>query len=241
MRAPLRVGLVGYGLGGSVFHAPLIEATEGLSLEAVVTSDRQRAEAVRRRYPRAQVVGSVEDLLSDAAALDVVVVAVPNARHFEVAEAALRAGLTTIVDKPVTPTSAEARDLAQIAEERGVSVIPYHNRRWDGDYLTVEGLVRSGRLGDVWRFESRFERWRPGPPPARTWKHDPSQPGGGSAARPEVQHRPAAVAQSYERVVVERAQAPGHLGVDRLRAAEEVQRLVHQVCSQVEEYAATRL
>ena len=176
---PLRVAVVGYGLGGSVFHAPLVEATDDMTLEVVVTSDRERAEAARRRYPRARVVGRAAELFEDPDRVDLVVITVPNAHHFELAEAALEAGMATVIDKPVTPTSAEARRLARLAEEKGLSAIPYHNRRWDGDYLTLEGLVRSGRLGEVWRFESRFERWRPGPPPVRTWKHDASQPGGG--------------------------------------------------------------
>lgn len=175
----MRVAVVGYGLGGSVFHAPLIDATDGLTLEAVVTSDPERAAAVHRRYPRTRVVAGVDDLLAGDGDVDVVVVTVPNAHHFAVAEAALSAGLTTVVDKPVTPTSAEARRLACLAAERGVSVIPFHNRRWDGDYLTVAGLVRSGRLGRVWRLESRFERWRPRPSPTPTWKQDPSLAGGG--------------------------------------------------------------
>lgn len=171
--------MIGYGLGGSVFHAPLIAATPGLELGAIVTSDPQRRTAASARYPGVRLVASVEELLSDPAGWDLVVVTTPNATHFPVAWAVLSAGFPVVVDKPVTPTSAEAEQLEALARRQGVSVIPYHNRRWDGDYLTVEELVSSGRLGQVWRFESRFERWKPGPPAPGSWKHDPSQAGGG--------------------------------------------------------------
>ncbi len=172
------MALVGYGLGGSAFHAPLIAATAGLTLGAVVTTDAARAAEVAARYPEAEVVAGVEGLLESAGDWDLVVVTVPNARHREVAEAALGAGLPVVLDKPVTPTVAEAERLARLAADRGVSLIPYHNRRWDGDFLTVGDLVGAGRLGQVWRFESRFERWKP-TLAAGTWKQDPAAPGGG--------------------------------------------------------------
>lgn len=178
MREPARVGLVGYGLGGSVFHAPLISTTPGLALAAVVTSDPERAGEVRRRYPQARVAASFDGLLDDPAGLDLVVVTVPNAWHLEVAERAVAAGLPVVLDKPVTPSLAEAERLGRAAAAAGVSVIPYHNRRWDGDFLTVRRLIRAGRLGRVWRFESRFERWKP-VLAARSWKQDPDLPGGG--------------------------------------------------------------
>lgn len=174
----VRVAVIGYGLGGSVFHAPLIAATPGMELGAIVTSDPQRRTAASSRYPGARLVESVGDLLSDPTGWDLVVVTTPNATHYPVARAVLSSGIAVVVDKPVTPTSAEAEQLEALARRQGVSVIPYHNRRWDGDYLTVKELVSSGQLGQIWRFESRFERWKPGPP-APGWKHDPSQAGGG--------------------------------------------------------------
>lgn len=175
----VKVALVGYGLGGSVFHAPLIDATPGLSLSAVVTGNPGRRVEVRSKYPRTAVLATLDELLAEAGEWDLVVVTTPNASHFAVAEAVVAAGVTVVIDKPVTPTSAEAQRLADLAAERGVGVIPYHNRRWDGDFLTVSELVGSGRLGRIWRFESRFERWRPDPPAPGSWKYDPNQPGNG--------------------------------------------------------------
>jgi predicted dehydrogenase len=179
MPDPARVALIGYGLGGSVFHAPLIATTPGLSLDVIVTSDASRQASARERYPRTRVITDVGRLLTIAGDLDLAVVSVPNAAHFSVAEALLSAGLPAVVDKPVTPTSREARRLEDLAFDRGVSVIPYHNRRWDGDFLTAAELIGSGRLGEIWRFESRFERWRPGALSGAPWKHDLTLPGGG--------------------------------------------------------------
>lgn len=179
MSAVARVALFGYGLGGSVFHAPLIDVIPELDLAAIVTSDPGRVESARRRYPAAAVMAGLDDLLRTPEDWDLVVITTPNASHFSLAEAVIGAGISAVVDKPVTPTSAEAQHLADLAARHGVSVIPYHNRRWDGDFRTVRDLVAAGRLGQVWRFESRFERWRPGPPDSDSWKQDPDQAGGG--------------------------------------------------------------
>ncbi|MFE0252450.1 Gfo/Idh/MocA family oxidoreductase [Streptomyces sp. NPDC059010] len=159
--APLRVGLIGYGLAGSVFHAPLISTTEGLALDTVVTSNPERQEQARAEHPGVRVVATPDDLLARAADLDLVVIASPNKTHVPLATAALKAGLPVVVDKPIAGTSAEARELAVLAEERGLLLSVFQNRRWDNDFLTLRGLLAKGELGDVWRFESRFERWRP--------------------------------------------------------------------------------
>jgi len=155
----LRVGLIGYGLAGSVFHAPLIAATPGLSLAAVVTGNPERAARVRAKHPGAAVVGGVEQLWP--LNLDLVVVASPNRLHVAHATAALEAGVAVVVDKPLAVTADQARALADRAELLGLPLSVFQNRRWDGDFLTVAELVRGGGLGDVYRFESRFERWRP--------------------------------------------------------------------------------
>lgn len=176
--APARVAVIGYGLGGSVFHAPLISVNDRLSLAAIVTSNPERQEAARIRYPEASILPSVTALLDRDHGLDLAVVTVPNAAHVEVTRQVLQSGVSVVVDKPIAPTSAEAEDLAALAEAKGLRVVPYHNRRWDGDFRTLKALLDTGRLGELWRLESRFERWRPGPE-SRSWKRDASQPGGG--------------------------------------------------------------
>jgi predicted dehydrogenase len=158
---PLRVGLVGYGLAGSVFHAPLISATEGLILDTVVTANEERQAQARAQFPDVRLAARPEELFARAAELDLVVLASPNKTHVPLATAALKAGLPVVVDKPIAGTAAEARALAALAEEHGLLLSVFQNRRWDNDFLTLRGLIAEGELGDVWRFESRFERWRP--------------------------------------------------------------------------------
>lgn len=173
---PLRVGVVGYGLAGRVFHAPLVTRTPGLTLAAVATGNAERAAQVADRYPGARVVARAEALWEGPDAVDVVVVASPNATHAALAAAALDAGRHVVVDKPVAPTAAEVRALADRARRAGRLLVPFQNRRWDGDFLTVRRLVADGALGTVHRFESRFDRWRPGGPRA-AWKDDPAAGG----------------------------------------------------------------
>ncbi|MFJ2820876.1 Gfo/Idh/MocA family oxidoreductase [Streptomyces toxytricini] len=158
---PLRVGLVGYGLAGSVFHAPLVAATEGLVLDTVVTSDPARRAQAEEAYPGVRVTASAEELWSGGSAVDLVVVASPNKTHVPLATAALSAGVPVVVDKPLAGTAAEARELAGLADRTGTFLSVFQNRRWDNDFLTVRRLIADGELGDVQRFESRFERWRP--------------------------------------------------------------------------------
>jgi scyllo-inositol 2-dehydrogenase (NADP+) len=158
---PIRTAVVGYGLAGAVFHGPLIAATDGLELTAVVTGNPQRAQAATDRYPGLRVVSSVPELLASPQEYDLVVVASPNSSHVPVALAAIRAGLAVVVDKPVAPTAAAARELRDAAAAAGTALSVFHNRRFDGDALTVQDLRASGELGSVHRFESRFERWRP--------------------------------------------------------------------------------
>lgn len=175
---PLRVGLVGYGLAGSVFHAPLITATEGLVLDTVVTSNEERREQARAEFPAVRFATSPDELWERADELDLIVIASPNKTHVPLATAALKAGLPVVVDKPVAGTAAEARELAALAEERGLLLSVFQNRRWDNDFLTLRALIADGELGEVRRFESRFERWRPQPKGGWRESGDPQEIGG---------------------------------------------------------------
>jgi predicted dehydrogenase len=120
-------------------------------------------------------VASVDQLLARAD-LDLIVVTTPNHTHVPLALAALRSGRHVVVDKPVAPTAAEARSLRTVAAEHGRRCVPFHNRRWDGDFRTVRDLVEQGRLGRLAHVEIRWERWRPkvNPNPERAWKDDPA-------------------------------------------------------------------
>ncbi|WP_433204492.1 Gfo/Idh/MocA family protein [Nocardia sp. CA-107356] len=159
----LQVAIVGYGLAGSVFHAPLIAAQPRMRVAAVVTGSAERAEQARREHPGVRVVASADALFADIAGIDLVVVATPNRTHAPLAGRALDVGLPVVVDKPFAVSVAEGEDLIARAERAGVALSVFQNRRWDGDFLTVRRLIDDGRLGEVRRFESRFERWRPVP------------------------------------------------------------------------------
>ncbi|MCX4550914.1 Gfo/Idh/MocA family oxidoreductase [Streptomyces sp. NBC_01500] len=176
--APHRVALVGYGLAGSVFHAPLIAATEGLVLDTVVTSNEERREQARAEFPDVRFVDAPEDLWARADELDLIVIASPNKTHVPIATAALEAGLPVVVDKPIAGTAAEARELAALADARGLLLSVFQNRRWDNDFLTLRKLIDDGELGTVQRFESRYERWRPQLKGGWRESGDPSEIGG---------------------------------------------------------------
>ena len=173
-----KVALIGYGIGGRFFHAPIITATTGLELTAIITGNADRASEARAEYPGAQVVGSAAELFSNPSDVELVVISTPNRSHVPLARAALEAGLHVVVDKPMAPTSAEARSLVDEAQRRGLILTVYHNRRFDGDFLTLQRLLSENALGDVHRFESRFERWRPTPKGGWRESADPLEVGG---------------------------------------------------------------
>jgi predicted dehydrogenase len=158
---PIRVALLGYGLAGAVFHAPLIASVEGLELAAIVTRDEERRTRARRDYPSAALLGAPEEVWERAGDLDLAVVAATNRAHVPLARSSIEAGLAVVVDKPLAASAGEGRSLVRDAHERGVMLTVFQNRRWDGDFLTIRGLLEEGALGEVARFENRFERWRP--------------------------------------------------------------------------------
>ena len=177
---PIRVALVGYGFGGSTFHAPFISAEPRLDLAAIVTNNQKRQATVRRRYPNATVCGNIGDLLAMIDAIDLVVISTPNSTHVEIATAMLSRGRPVVVDKPVAPTAAEVRHIAAVAAKVGSSIVPFQNRRWDGDFRTVEELVGSGEIGALYNVESRYERWQPAVSldVERAWKQSAAQGAG---------------------------------------------------------------
>jgi scyllo-inositol 2-dehydrogenase (NADP+) len=152
----IRVGLVGFGLAGKVFHAPIISAVEGLELAAVVERSGKEAE---KAYPAITTYPSLEAMLADAT-IQLIVVATPNTSHAWLAQQALEAGRHVVVDKPVAITSAEIASLIQHAKDSGRLLIPFHNRRWDSDFQTLRKLLHEQLLGRVVSLESTFDRWR---------------------------------------------------------------------------------
>jgi predicted dehydrogenase len=170
LTAPIRVGLVGYGLAGKVFHAPLIRATTGFELAVVVSS---RVDEVRARLPDAAIVQQIGDVLTDPS-IGLVVIATPDHLHKPHVLAALAAGKHVVVDKPFAPNLSEAQEMAARAAQAGTQLFVFHNRRWDADFLTLRKLIDAGELGEIRQFESHFDRYRPAV--GERWKD--TRPGG---------------------------------------------------------------
>ncbi len=169
----IRVGLIGFGFAGRVFHANVLDAVEGLELAAIVQRSGSTAAAA---FPHAKIVPSVEALLEDAS-IQLVVVATPNTTHLPIARQCLLAGRHVVVDKPFALTSGEAVELIELARERHRLLSVYQNRRWDGDFLTVRTLLDGDQLGRLVKFESHYDRYRLAPR-LHAWREDGS-PGGG--------------------------------------------------------------
>jgi scyllo-inositol 2-dehydrogenase (NADP+) len=170
---PLRVGLIGFGLAGQAFHAPVIRSVAGMQLACVL--ERHGALA-QQKYPDVRVARTLDELLQDEQ-IRLWVVATPNSSHFELARLCLLAGRDVVVDKPLTVTSREAADLIELADQRQRLLSVYHNRRWDGDFLTVRKLVESGVLGRVVECELHYDRFRPQLKP-NAWR-ERDEPGSG--------------------------------------------------------------
>jgi len=152
----VRVGLIGFGLAGQAFHAPMIRGVAGMELACVLERHGNNS---RQRYPAVRVARNLEEMLSDKT-INLCVVATPNDSHFSYAKACLEAGRHVVVDKPLTPTMAEAEQLVRLAAERKLLFSVYQDRRWDGAFLTVRKLVAAKALGEVAEYEARFDRFR---------------------------------------------------------------------------------
>ena len=157
----VRAAILGYGLAGQVFHAPLIASVPGMSVAALVTGSPERQRKAHADYPQATVYSTADELWRDAGNYDLAVIATPNSAHVPLGLAALDAGLPIVVDKPVAASVADAERLVEASKRAGKLFSVFQNRRWDGDFLTVKQLIAQNVLGDVVRYESRFERYRP--------------------------------------------------------------------------------
>jgi scyllo-inositol 2-dehydrogenase (NADP+) len=173
MSDSLRAGVIGFGLAGRIFHASVIEYTPGIELAAIV---ERSGSAAAEAFPQARTVRSVEELLEDRS-IELCVVATPNESHVPLARQCLEAGRNVVIDKPFALTSNEAAELGALAEERGLLVSAFHNRRWDGDFLTLQALISTGELGRVVSYESHFDRFRAAPR-LGAWRES-GGPGGG--------------------------------------------------------------
>ncbi len=168
----VRAGLIGFGLGGRVIHAPLISSVDGMELAAIYERTTDKAAA---RYPGIITYRSLDALLADKS-LDLIVISTPSGAHFDAAVRVLKAGKNLVVDKPMAVTSDEVAELMRLASARKLLLSAFHERRWDADFLTLKKLLMEGSLGRLVHFESYLDRWRTTTRAA--WKEDPAQGGG---------------------------------------------------------------
>ena len=176
--APVRTAVIGFGTAGQLHHALQTAASPDYSLDAIVTTHEERAALASENYPGAVVISSPHEVWERSGDLDLVIIATPNETHVPLAMKAVGLGLAVVIDKPIASASAETPQLFDAAARAGVPLTVFQNRRWDGDFLTVHEMVRSGRLGDIHEFESRFTWWDPRP--ESSWKTTtPVRAGGG--------------------------------------------------------------
>lgn len=174
MTKTIRVGVIGFGLAGKIFHTAVIAETPGLELACIV---QRSGDEAAKAYPGVKICRSIEEMLGDTS-IQLVVVGTPSNAHFEHAMQCLNAGRNVLVDKPFTLTSDEAEELIETARQRGVLLSAYQNRRWDGDFVTLKQVLASGALGRVVSYESHFDRFREAPR-KDVWRES-GGPGGGT-------------------------------------------------------------
>jgi predicted dehydrogenase len=170
----VRVGLIGFGLAGQAFHAPVIRGVPGMELACIL--ERHTSNATQR-YPEVRVARTLDEMLSDKT-INLCVVATPNDSHFSYTKACLEADRDVVVDKPFTPTLAEAEQLVRLAAQRRRLLSVYQDRRWDGAFLTVKKLVAAGAVGTVLEYEARFDRFRLDAKP-NAWREKAEYPAAG--------------------------------------------------------------
>ena len=172
-----RVGIAGYGLAGRYFHAPLLKAAE-FDVVGTLTTKPDRKAAAISDFPEISVVESIEELLK--LNLDLLVVASANNAHASQAIAGLKAGVPVVVDKPMGRTLKETKEIIDFSKQVNVPVTTYFNRKWDSDALTIKKIIKEGTLGNIFRLDSRFERFKPELTPGSWRESQTASEGGGN-------------------------------------------------------------
>lgn len=172
----LKVGMAGFGKGGRIYNAPIIDSVEEMHIVKIMTSNPENIAAANTTYPNAKVVSKFQELTEDPQ-IDLIVITVPNHLHSKLAKKALQAGKHVVVEKPFTPTVQEANELIELAKKKNLVLSINHNRRYDSDFLTVKKVLAEKKLGDIVAYESHFDRFRP--EVGNSWKENKGNPGSG--------------------------------------------------------------
>ena len=159
MKKILKTGIIGFGVGGNTFHAPIIYTTEGFEITRIRARKESEVALAQQHYPDALLTDNADDIIDDEN-IDLVVIATPNGSHHPLAKQALLAGKHVVVDKPFTINTADADDLINIAKQANKILSVHHNRRYDSDFKTIEKLLHAKLLGRLVEFESHYDRFR---------------------------------------------------------------------------------
>ena len=159
MEKIIRVGLIGFGVGGQIFHAPILTTVKGLELVKIRATKPEQINVAETKYPQAAIVPTSEEIFNDEN-IDLVVITTPNTSHYSLTMQALQAGKHVVVDKPFTINTKEADELIELAENKKLVLSVYHDRRFDSDFQTLQKIIKNGVLGEIVELESRYDRFR---------------------------------------------------------------------------------
>jgi len=159
MEKVIRVGLIGFGVGGQIFHAPVLTSVQGLELVKIRATKPEQINVAKAKYPKATIVPTSEEIFNDEN-IDLVVITTPNTSHYSLAMQALKAGKHVVVDKPFTINTKEADELIALAASKNLVLSVYHDRRFDSDFHTLQKIIKNNFLGDIVELESRYDRFR---------------------------------------------------------------------------------
>lgn len=168
----IKTAVVGFGLSATVFHIPFIQASAVFDLVAVSSSQN---DSVRQALPEVTVYDSATAMIEDSGA-ELIIITAPNNVHYSLTHLALSHNKHVIIEKPFVTNVEQGEKLVELAQLQNRVLAVFHNRRWDGDYLTVKHLINNGQLGKVKYFESHFDRFRP--VVQQRWREQPADGAG---------------------------------------------------------------
>ncbi len=148
--------IASFGMSGQVFHGPFLKVNSGFRVAQILERSKNLSSKL---FPNAEIVRNFDKILTNPK-IELVIINTPDTFHFEMAKQAIKAGKHIVIEKPITQKSSEAEELVRLAKQNKVLLIVYQNRRWDGDFLTVQKVLADNKLGRLIEFESNFDRYR---------------------------------------------------------------------------------
>lgn len=172
----INTGLIGFGTGGKIFHAPIIASLPNFNLAMICTANDKSVAIIKSLYPNTKIASDPLMIINEPT-IELVIIATPNSEHFPLAIKALKAGKHVVVEKPFTVTSAEADSLIALSEQKQQIITVHHNRRWDSDFKTVQKIIENNSLGKLVEYEAHFDRFRKTLKKG-SWKEEPADASG---------------------------------------------------------------